>query len=204
MGCKMRRSILPARRFIPLEDSKNLPVFSAGFPLEGVNWAQMGWYEAGTAAAKHFLHDKHGTMKFAERTGTEPLPHENRSIVRMPLGLLGFEKVKQYTLLADPKEAPFLWLQMLEEPNVSFLVIDPFLLFPDYQPDLTDEDAEFLGLENADDAAVFNIVTLRQDGKANINLKGPIVINRQTLQAKQVIPVNASSYQVQHPFPIAT
>lgn len=158
----------------------------------------------GTGAAKHLLHETNGIMKLAERTGVEPLPNENRNIVELPLGLLGFEEVKQYTLLADPKESPFVWLQMLGAPKASFLVVDPFVLFPDYQPDITDDDIQFLGLDAPQHAAVFNIVTLRSDGSASINLKGPIIINRQTLQGKQVIPVNASAYQVQHPLPLAS
>lgn len=142
-------------------------------------------------------------MKFAETNEAEPLANESQSIVRMPYGLLGFEQAKRYVILSDPKEAPFLWLQMAEEPKVSFLVINPFLVFPDYQPDLSDEDVEFLGLKAPDDAIIFNIVTLRGSGGASINLKGPIVINRRTLVAKQVIPVNASAFNVQHPLPIA-
>lgn len=143
-------------------------------------------------------------MKFAERTEAEPLSTESQSVVRVPLGLLGFEQSKEFKLLADPQETPFAWLQTPGEPKLSFLVVDPFLLFPDYQPDLSEEDVEFLGLERADEAAVFNIVTLRPGGNATINLKGPIVINRRTRVAKQVIPVNASCFQVQQLLPSAT
>ena len=143
-------------------------------------------------------------MKFAETNEAEPLASESQSVVRMPFGLLGFEHVKQYVLLADPKEAPFVWLQMQEEPKASFLVINPFLVFPDYQPDLSDEDAKFLDLRSPEEAIVFNIVTLRKQGSATINLKGPIVVNRRTLVAKQIIPVNAAAFNVQHPLPIAS
>jgi flagellar assembly factor FliW len=45
-------------------------------------------------------------------------------------------------------------------------------------------------------------VSLRGDGRATINLKGPIVLNRQTLIAKQVIPLNATTYSVAHPLPL--
>jgi flagellar assembly factor FliW len=143
-------------------------------------------------------------MKFAETTEAEPLANESQSAVNIPLGLLGFESVKSYALLADPQEAPFLWLQMLEEPKASFLVMNPFLVFPDYQPDLSDDDVAFLGLRGPEEAAIFNIVTLRGRGSATINLKGPIVINRRTLVAKQIIPVNAASYNVQHTLPISS
>ena len=82
--------------------------------------------------------------------------------------------------------------------------MNPFLVFPDYQPELSDEDVAFLGLKSSDEASIFNIVTLRGRGSATINLKGPIVINRRTLVAKQVIPVNAASYNVQQTLPISS
>jgi flagellar assembly factor FliW len=143
-------------------------------------------------------------MKFAETTEAESLASASRSDVHLPFGLLGFENNKLYELLADPQEAPFLWLQMREDPKASFLVVNPFLVFPEYQPDLSEEDVAFLGLRTPEEAAVFNIVTLRGGGGATMNLKGPIVVNRRTLVAKQCIPVNASAYNVQHPLPVAT
>jgi flagellar assembly factor FliW len=46
-----------------------------------------------------------------------------------------------------------------------------------------------------------NIVTLRNQGPSTVNLKGPIVVNRCTRIAKQVIPLNAGLYPLQHPLP---
>ncbi len=143
-------------------------------------------------------------MKFAETTEIEPLANESQNAVSLPFGLLGFEKNKRYALLADPQEAPFLWLRMLEDPKAAFLTVNPFLVFPEYRPDLSDEDAAFLDLRSPEEAVVLNVVTLRTGGAATINLKGPIVINRRTLVGKQCIPVNASAYNVQHPLPVAS
>ena len=125
-----------------------------------------------------------------------------RDIIRFPLGLLGFERVKTYTLLTNPDEAPFMWLQMLEEAKRSFLVIPPALVAPDYKPDVSDADVEFLELAKPADAFVINIVTLRQGG-ATVNLKGPVIINRRTLIGKQVVPNNAAQYSLRHPIPVS-
>ena len=115
------------------------------------------------------------------------------------MGLLGFEQSKDYLLLANPDEAPFGWLQMKEDPKLAFVVIDPFLITPEYKPEIPQADVEFLGLERADDAAVFNIVTIHMGNRATVNLKGPIVINRYTRVGKQVVIANAQDYSVQHP-----
>jgi flagellar assembly factor FliW len=119
--------------------------------------------------------------------------------VHLPLGLLGFEDQKRYVLLANPDEAPFMWLQMLDDPTRAFLVIAASALPGDYRPELSPEDVEFLGLPGPQDALVLNIVTLRGQGEATVNLKGPIVLNRQTLVGRQVIPVNAGKFPTQHP-----
>jgi flagellar assembly factor FliW len=88
---------------------------------------------------------------------------------------------------------------MLEHPHQAFLVVPPAHVKSDYQPELGQEDVEFLGLEKPEDAWVLNIVTLRPSGEATVNLKGPIVIHRQSRKGKQVIPLNAADYALRHP-----
>lgn len=142
-------------------------------------------------------------MKFAELTEPDVLDTvEQDNVIHLPLGLLGFEKIKKYVLLADPAEAPFAWLQVMDDPNLAFLTVFPVTVIADYHPDISEEDADFLGLEEPEDALVLNIVTLKAHGKATVNLKGPIVLNRRTLIGKQVIPTNAVEYSLQHPLPV--
>ena len=122
-------------------------------------------------------------------------------VLHLPLGLLGFEAIKKYVLLSDAADAPFHWLQVEDDPHLAFLVLSPFEVMPDYEMDLSEEDAVFLGLDSAKDALVYNIVTLGAGGTGTINLKGPIVLNRYTWIGKQVVLTNASRYSLQHPLP---
>jgi len=138
---------------------------------------------------------------------TEPIEQRDLGVnaecrIQMPLGLLGFEQYKSFALVTKPEEEPFLWLQVVEEPKLAFLVMSPFVVVPDYQPDLCQEDARFLDLQSAEDPLIFNIVTVRGAQQATVNLKGPIVLNRRTLVAKQVIPLNAPQLPVAHPLPV--
>ncbi|MBL9137232.1 MAG: flagellar assembly protein FliW [Verrucomicrobiales bacterium] len=123
------------------------------------------------------------------------------STIELPLGLLGFESIKTYVLIAHPEEAPFQWLQMSASPGHSFLVVPPAAVLPNYSPELSEADVDFLGLDDPHDACVLNIVTLRPGGRSTVNLKGPIVLNRRTGVAKQVIPINAMRFPLQHPLP---
>jgi len=138
-------------------------------------------------------------MNTAELPEIAPHRTEGRDIIRLPFGLLGFEHVKQYTLLTNANEEPFMWFQMLDNVKRAFLVIPPFLVMPDYQPDISDDEVDFLELTDPSDAFLINIVTLRGPKQATVNLKGPIVINRRTLLGKQVILNNAAQYSINHP-----
>ena len=138
---------------------------------------------------------------------TEPRPATDtadraESVIRMPLGLLGLEQYKQFTLQANPEEEPFLWLRVLDEPQMAFLVLSPFVVMPTYEPNIPAEDEAFLGLQDPQDTLILNIVTMRGSQPPTINLKGPIVLNRRTLVAKQVIPRNAPDFSVAHPLPV--
>jgi flagellar assembly factor FliW len=143
-------------------------------------------------------------MNCTETTEPRTLGSSSECPIEMPLGLLGLERFKRFSLVTHPEEEPFLWLQVAGEPDLAFLVMSPFVVLPAYQPEIADEDARFLELQSPDDTLIFAIVTVRSGQDATINLKGPIVLNRRTLRAKQVIPVNASNFQVTYPLPVQT
>lgn len=142
-------------------------------------------------------------MKWDNSTETETAPAPAGNQIRLPAGILGFEQIKEYVMLANPAEMPFAWLRPAENASLAFVVINPFYAMPDYAPDIPDADVDFLGLKEPNDALLFSIVTLRGPNRATLNLKGPIVINRHTHIGKQVIVANASDYSVEHPLPVA-
>ena len=126
----------------------------------------------------------------------------DENVIKMPLGLLGLEQFKRFSLLANPDEDPFLWLKVLDDPKLAFLVMSPFVILPAYQPEIAGEDEAFLDLKDSQDTLILTIVTVCGAQQATVNLKGPIVLNRRTLVAKQVIPLNAPDYSVAHPLPV--
>jgi flagellar assembly factor FliW len=145
-------------------------------------------------------------MKAADIIEPETAPANaaaTSNLVRLPLGLLGFEQIKDYALLADPAEKPFAWLRVAHDRSLAFVVIDPFVVNPDYKPEIPPADVEFLGITEATDALMLGIVTIHGQDRATMNLKGPVVINRRTHTGKQVIIANAADYSVQHPLLVA-
>ena len=61
------------------------------------------------------------------------------------------------------------------------------------------EHVALLGLDNPEDAVVLNIATYHADERVTVNLKGPIVYNKATQTARQIVPRNASDLPLAHP-----
>ncbi len=112
--------------------------------------------------------------------------------IYFPEGLPAFEDIKKFLLIAKDEDLPFLWLQAVDVPHLSFVVIDPFLICAGYQPEVLDDDVEFLGINHPKDALIVSIVNMKQikDLGFTTNLVGPIVINWRNKKAKQVILKN--------------
>jgi flagellar assembly factor FliW len=143
-----------------------------------------------------------GTTSAETKTIAKKTNPRDRTLLRFPDGLLGFEKLKKFCLVGRPQEEPFLWLEVQDESGVAFLVVPPDRVTTGYQPDLATADVEFLGLKDPREALLLCIVTLRGNGHPTVNLKGPIVINAGTRVGKQVVPNNASEYSTQHLLPV--
>jgi flagellar assembly factor FliW len=120
----------------------------------------------------------------------------------LPEGIIGFENYRQAELLYQPDHLPFLWLKLTGPRDaLHFVVIEPGGIIPGYAPELFDEHAEALGLSEAAEAMILNIVTLQRQTplEATVNLVGPIVVNRRTRIGRQVVISNYSRYSAHHP-----
>ncbi len=110
-----------------------------------------------------------------------------KQLVEFPDGIMGFEQYKKYALINSEYE-PFIWLQSLDDANLAFLLVDPFLICSDYEADIDDASLKYIGIESPEDLVVMTIVTIPSDGSAiTANFLGPIVINRKNNKCIQVV-----------------
>jgi len=108
--------------------------------------------------------------------------------VKIPLGLFGFEDYTEYVLFDDSEHEPFYWLQSLEEKEIAFILINPFLFRKDYELNVTNEELSEIGINSPDNALIFVIVTIPQDGSPmTANLQGPVIINKTNMTCMQAI-----------------
>lgn len=119
----------------------------------------------------------------------------------LPSGLIGFEQYQQAELLYQTDHLPFLWLKLIGPVDfLHFVVIEPGGLITGYEPELFEDHALTLGLNNPAEAMILNIVTLQRQIplEATVNLVGPIVINRRTRVGRQLVISNYSRYSAHH------
>ncbi|MCR2793239.1 flagellar assembly protein FliW [Microbacterium sp. zg.Y625] len=77
-------------------------------------------------------------------------------------------------------------LRAVQDPDVRLFVLDPGAVVPDYAPVLSDSQATGLGLRSSDDAQLFVVAHMTDEG-VGVNLLAPVVLNRHTGDAAQVI-----------------
>lgn len=119
-----------------------------------------------------------------------------------PHGLVGFESVKLFSLLQKDNDSSHAWLQMMEGPELSFLLVPSISFFPDYAPDVSKDDLELLKIQSPESLVMYNIVTIRDGGKATANLKGPVFFNMDNGIGGQFIAKNALEFAVDQPLPL--
>ena len=124
---------------------------------------------------------------------------DEKNIIHFPEGILGFEEEKQFVMIKDEDEQnPFQWLQSVQNPELAFVIINPFFVFPDYDIVLSKSVQEKLKIEDEKDVAVYSIVVVPEDiEKMTTNLLGPIVININKKLGKQVI-LDDDRYTTKH------
>lgn len=127
---------------------------------------------------------------------------EDQKVIDFAGGIPGFPNSKKYVMLSKKDNGQlFCWLQSVEEADTAFAVTVPYVFYPDYTPNVPDEDLAKIGVDGEEamkDLSVFSIMVIPDNAKdATINLKAPVVINQATNKGGQFIVSNAE-YDVRH------
>jgi flagellar assembly factor FliW len=99
------------------------------------------------------------------------------SVIEFPDGLIGLPGTR-YTLLTRGREGAFAWLQSLEDASLALPVTNPHRFFAGYAVELTDEDAERVGVDESTPVDVY--VTVRAAERLEdftANQKAPILVH---------------------------
>ncbi|MBF0628184.1 MAG: flagellar assembly protein FliW [Magnetococcales bacterium] len=137
----------------------------------------------------------HGT-----RFGT--LKYMEDELIILEQGMMGFPNSKQYLMFPFSDDSSFYWFQSVDEPEVAFIVINPFDFFTELEFLVEDADTQAIGLETGEDMEVFSLLTI-PDGKPEemrTNLAGPVVVNVRNRRGRQVVIKEYSARQPLIPY----
>lgn len=121
------------------------------------------------------------------RFGNCDVPHE--SVLTFPSGILGFPDCRRYVILDHDTDAPFKWLQSLDEPGLAFVILDPACFHPEYNIQVPHEALMEVRSKDDDELIVSVLLTIPSDDPTGItaNLRGPLLMNHRTKLCKQLI-----------------
>ncbi len=123
---------------------------------------------------------------------------DEKDVIALPAGIIGFPELKQYVLLDHDQDSPFKWLQSLEDGSIAFVLINPLLFKPDYLVEVNEAEVGDLDIVAEEDAVVSVIITMPSDPqKMTANLKAPVIFNLKNRKGRQVI-LNNSEYTTRH------
>jgi len=132
------------------------------------------------------------TKRFGE------LEINNEDIITFPEGILGFDNINRFIVLGFEEQAPFKWLQSIDDAEVAFVIVEPFLFFPDYEFEISDEDKKLLEINNLEDILVYIILVIREKAsESTANLMAPLILNQTKRKAKQII-IQTQKYTTKH------
>lgn len=122
---------------------------------------------------------------------------DDSRLIMFERGILGFPDTKQYALVQTGEDSGFYWLQAVDRPDLAFVVCDPRLFVPDYRVPVKVDEVEPIGLADPDGAQVFVVVN-KIDDLLTGNLQGPLVVNVENRQAKQLV-LSDKRFSTRHP-----
>ena len=134
------------------------------------------------------------------RTASRPMgdtmtdPSLGLPTIDMAVPMPGFPRHRQFVLVRLNDEGLLYAFTSIEDPELRFLVAPPEPFFPDYAPEIEDE--VFAALNTKDPDRLLLLVGITAGvNETTANLLAPIVVDRDTRRAMQVI-LNGSGMPV--------
>ncbi len=110
-------------------------------------------------------------------------------IINFPDGILAFEDNKRFIIINNEDESnPFEWLQSIDDTDLAFVIINPFIFKKDYDINIPEKVVNKLKIESEKDVLIYSIIVVPEDiNNITANLAGPIIININEKLGKQIV-----------------
>lgn len=124
-------------------------------------------------------------------------------VLDFPQGVLGFPEEKKFAFMEYKPDSPFYFLQSVTDADLTFLMIDPFKFFNDYEFAMDDELLAEIGLSDENPPLVFNIASVKDALEhMTVNLAAPVLVNARDRKAVQLV-IEKTEFPLRYPlFPV--
>jgi flagellar assembly factor FliW len=112
---------------------------------------------------------------------------EQKDVIEFDTGLPGFPRARRFAIFDHADESLFAWLVSLDEPDLAFVVANPWNFFPDYDPPVDVRTLKQLGVTASEELEVIAIAIL-ESGRVRLNLAAPLLINTRARRGLQLVP----------------
>ena len=112
--------------------------------------------------------------------------------ISMAVPMPGFPAHRDFVLVRLNDDGLLYAFTSIQDPELRFLVAPPEPFFPDYAPEIDDEVFAALNTKDPDRLLLMVVITAGVD-ETTANLLAPIVVDRDSLRAIQVV-LNGSGY----------
>jgi flagellar assembly factor FliW len=98
------------------------------------------------------------------------------AVIDFPNGLIGLPGTR-WALIARDEDSTFVWLHSVDHPELAVPVTNPWRFFETYEVELSDAEAERIGIDMAEQASVYVTVRAAEQLEDFVaNLRAPILI----------------------------
>lgn len=128
------------------------------------------------------------------------IDYKEEDVITFPSGLPSFESERSFLLLPIAgSDGTLLCLQSVTTAALSFIVMNPFTLDPEYTPVLRSAERTALGVERDEDLCFYVLCAMKRPvSNSTVNMRCPIALNPDRNVACQII-LEDDTYQMHHP-----
>ena len=133
------------------------------------------------------------------RTANRPIEDTTAAALDLPtitmaVPMPGFPAHREFVLVRLNDDGLLYAFTSIQDPELRFLVAPPEPFFPDYAPEIENEVFSALNTRDADRLLLLTVITAGVE-ETTANLLAPIVVDRDTMRAMQVV-LSGSGYPV--------
>lgn len=125
------------------------------------------------------------------------LSYDESDVIEFEEGLIGMPRLRRMVLVRQQGLEPLLWLASQDDPEATFLVLDPRQVFEDYDPPAP------WGAARDEGCLVLSTVRVGADWReTTVNLRAPLFVSPARMRGQQLL-LRDARYRHDEPLPCA-